>query len=277
MQRSHTLFLTLLLVGARLTGAPAAQSPHVVVVELFTAQGCSSCPPADRLLTALGQDPSITVVPLAFHVDSWNTLGWMDPFSKPEWTRRQEFYARMLRARAVYTPQAVIDGRAELLGSDEPALRAAVAQAAAEPAASVTIILAPNDREVAVEAQVEVPEALRDRKLDVMVAIYETGLVTPVKRGENGGKTLRDDYVVRILKRALRFDGRNAGPARAAITLPIAKDWKRENLGVAAFVQDSRALSIHGAAASALVTHQAETRADASLGTMTPASRSGRD
>lgn len=232
-------------------GAAETQSTaHAVVVELFTAQGCSSCPPADRLLSALGGDRAANVVPLAFHVDSWNTLGWIDPFSKPEWTRRQEFYARLLRARGVYTPQAVIDGSAELVGNDEAAMRAAIVRAAALPASRVTLSLRPSADTVAVVATVEVPAELRQRKLQLMVAVYEVGLETPVKRGENGGRTLRDDYVVRSLKRAARLEGQPS--ATVEVSLPVAKEWKSQNLGVAAFVQDARALTIHGAAAASL-------------------------
>jgi hypothetical protein len=238
------------LASAAARGAAAQPAARPVVVELFTAQGCSSCPPADRLLSALGKDASLQVVPLAFHVDYWNSLGWMDPFSKPDWTRRQEFYVRLLRARAVYTPQAVIDGAAELVGNDEAAMRAAIVRAAALPAASVALTLRPSADAVGVSAKVDVPAELRDRKLSLMVAVFELGLETPVQRGENGGRTLRDDYVVRSLKRAARLDGQPS--ATVELSLPFDRDWKRENLGVAAFVQDARSLTIHGAAASPL-------------------------
>jgi hypothetical protein len=252
MARPRLAAAAALLVGAWVQTVAAETPPtvHAVVVELFTAQGCSSCPPADRLLAALGRDPAAHVVPLAFHVDSWNTLGWIDPFSKPEWTRRQEFYARLLRARGVYTPQAVIDGGAELVGNDEAAMRAAIARAAALPASRVALLLRPSADTVAVQATVEVPAELRQRKLQLMVAVYEVGLETPVQRGENGGRTLRDDYVVRSLRRAARLEGRPS--ATVEVSLPVAREWNRENLGVAAFVQDARALTIHGAAAASL-------------------------
>lgn len=240
------LATAVLATAARLSAADATQP---VVVELFTAQGCSSCPPADRLLTALGKEGA--VVPLSFHVDYWNNLGWIDPFSKPEWTRRQDFYVRLLHAGTIYTPQAVVNGAEELVGNQEAELRAAIARAAALPAASVTLRLVPAADNVGVDATVEVPETLRDRKLDLMVAVYETGLETPVKRGENGGKTLRDDYVVRSLKKAGRLEG-TAGPQRLSATLALGRDWRRTQLGVAAFVQDARAQSIHGAASAPL-------------------------
>jgi hypothetical protein len=141
----------------------------------------------------------------------------------------------------------VIDGATELVGNQENEMRAAIASAAALPAAQVALRLSPAAETVVVDATVEVPESLRERKLDLMVALYETGLETPVKRGENGGKTLRDDYVVRLLKKAGRIEG-TAGPQRLSATLSLGKDWRRANLGIAAFVQDVRAQSIHGAA-----------------------------
>jgi hypothetical protein len=235
---------------AREPGAVEASAPpsHAVVVELFTAQGCSSCPPADQLLTELGEQSGAAVVLLAFHVDFWNHSGWTDPFSSEEWTRRQVAYARKLGLQQVYTPQAVVDGGVELIGSRAAELRAAVSRAAALPAATIALDLAPSASKVRVEADVALPEALRDRSWDVMIAVYETGLVTPVARGENGGRTLRNDYVVRGLRRA----GRVEKASRQTATLPLEKGWNRDRLGVAAFLQDPSSLEIRGATARPL-------------------------
>ncbi len=238
-----------LLLAVSLAG-PAAGEGRQVVVELFTAQGCSSCPPADRLLAQLGEEAG--VVPLAFHVDYWNHIGWTDPFSSAEWSRRQEAYVRELGARGSYTPQAVIDGGAELVGSDEPAVRVAIAAAPGRPAAAISLHVTPGAGVVAVEAEVEVPAELREHRFDLMLALYETGLVTPVSAGENEGHTLRNDYVVRLLRRAGRVAATEPGPVRLEATLPLERGWNRSALGVAAFLQDPRSLSIHGAAAEPL-------------------------
>jgi len=151
----------------------AAQQPtlsdqpgvHTVVVELFTSQGCSSCPPADRLLSELGAESRDRVVPLAFHVDFWNHAGWTDPFSKREWTDRQVGYSRALGVRNVYTPQAVVDGSAELVGSDANGMRAAIAAAAAKPAAAIALRLQPaaaepGRRPVAAQGHASDPEGV---------------------------------------------------------------------------------------------------------------------
>lgn len=252
--------LTLLLVAVALTGmseqsaapmarAETADAPavHTVLVELFTSQGCSSCPPADRLLTKLGQERDGRVVPLSFHVDFWNHLGWSDPFSRADWTQRQVAYAKTFRLSNVYTPEAVVDGRMEMVGSDENRLGAAIKAAAALPSAEISLGLEPTDSKVLVTADIDVPEALRGRKLDLMVAVFETTLVTNVGRGENSGRVLRNDYVVRSLERAARIVAAAPDRVRKTAALALAREWKRSELGVAAFLQDPKSLEILGA------------------------------
>ncbi len=187
-------------------------------------------------------------MPLAYHVDFWNHAGWTDPFSSARWTERQVSYARRLGLKDVYTPQAVVDGGTDVVGSLAPELRAAIAKAAGEPAAAVELRLEATPSEVRVEADVEVPAALAGRKWDLMLAVYETGLRTPVRAGENGGRTLDNDYVVRSLRRV----GRVKATSKQKATLPLEKDWDRGRLGVAAFVQDPATLEIRGASARPL-------------------------
>jgi hypothetical protein len=199
------------------------------------------------------------VIPLAFHVDYWNRGGWTDPFSSHRWSERQGAYARKFHLEGPYTPQAVIDGSLEMVGSREDKVRAAIASDATKPSAAVAVRLAPEAARVRVEVDVDRPEALRRKKLDLMVAIYETGLSTAVERGENGGRTLRDDVVVRALTRAARI---SAGPGQARATAEIALDkgWNRGGLGVAAFLQDPWSLEICGATAMALPAGGGESR-----------------
>jgi hypothetical protein len=244
----------LVLLAGALAAVPdgaGSESPapvHPVVVELFTAQGCSSCPPADRLLTELGGSGGGEIIPLAFHVDYWNHDGWTDPFSSADWTRRQVSYAKKLGLQQIYTPQAVVDGSVELIGSRGPELRSAVAAAAAKPAATIALKLEPSESKVLVKADAELPEDLKSGSWVLMFAVYETGLVTPVKSGENGGKTLQNDYVVRSLKSGDRVKATSSQTA----TLSLDKGWSRERLGVAVFLQDPSTLEIRGANARAL-------------------------
>jgi hypothetical protein len=230
---------------------PAAEG-RPVVVELFTSQGCSSCPPADRLLSRLMTEMPGRVIPLAFHVDYWNRGGWTDPFSSHRWSERQGAYARKFHLEAPYTPQAVIDGAVEMVGSREDRVRAAIASDAAKPSAAVTMHLAPEAARVRVDVDVDRPDALRQKKLDLMIAIYETGLSTAVERGENGGRTLHDDVVVRALTRATRISAGGPAQARGTAEMALEKGWNRGGLGVAAFLQDPWSLEIFGAAAMAL-------------------------
>ena len=252
MNRSSLVVLAAILGVAASASLPGRQSSppasasashaHAVVVELFTSQGCSSCPPADRLLSELGGAGAGSVIPLSFHVDIWNHAGWTDPFSNRTWTERQAAYARTFGLTSLYTPQAVVDGAAELVGSDANGLRAAIAAAEAKPSAAVALRLQPEASKVLLYADVDLPESLQARSWELVLAVYETGLDTPVGRGENGGRTLHNDYVVRSLSSAGRVDK----TARLKTSLRLEKGWDRAHLGVAAFLQDPRTLEIRG-------------------------------
>ena len=123
--RLSLLALALIAIAPR-SGAgepgPSISGDRVAVVELFTSQGCSSCPPADRLLSKLARDPRYQgkVIPLSFHVDYWNSIGWTDPFSSNRWSERQRVYAgRVFHSNRIYTPQVVVNGRSECVGNSE--------------------------------------------------------------------------------------------------------------------------------------------------------------
>jgi len=247
--RRHAGIIALALVLA--LGSFAASARAGVLLELFTAQGCSSCPPADRLLTAMGRDPDIgkQVVPIAFHVDYWDTAAWRDRFSSHEWTERQHDYAKQIAGTQVYTPQLVIDGTAVCVGSDVACIKKAVEAAKAQPHGTVDLSLGAlrGDRiEVSVTAQLPT-EA---HKADVFLAVYESGLDTEVSGGENAHKTLHDDYVVHHLERAFTVSG---GPARSkSVEVKLGPDWRREQVGIVAFVQDPKTHAVLGSAAAPL-------------------------
>jgi hypothetical protein len=245
-----------LLVAAVAAGGATAAGPEgggpAVVLELFTSQGCSSCPPADRLLSRLGRDERLRgrVVTLAFHVDYFNSLGWADRFSSPDWTARQDAYARALGRDGVYTPQLVVNGRVELNGSDEAGVvREVNAAWAAAPPGRVTLEVAKDgERRLAVDVAAETPEAVDADKLDVVVFVYENGVTTPVKRGENSGRTLEEDFVVRRLTRAFSFEPAVGARQQKRVTVELDRSWAPENVGVAAVLQDPKTMRIYGAA-----------------------------
>ena len=208
----HLLFPVVLAAAAE-NPAPPPRGP--IVLELFTSQGCSSCPHADEVVSRLGLDEGTRrlVIPLAFHVDYWNQIGWTDPFSSHAWTLRQAAYCRELKVNdGPYTPQLVVDGQAELNGAQDARVRAQIESALRQPSlATVNLEERPPDAgkpglRVAVSAQI--PETLDARKLELRVAVYENGLVTAVSQGENGGRSLKNDFVVRRLESAASFDPR---------------------------------------------------------------------
>ena len=228
----------------------------LVLVELFTSQGCSSCPPADELLSRLAEDPELAgrVVPLAFHVDYWNRLGWRDPFSDARWSERQRRYARALGADSVYTPMLVVGGRRHLVGSKKREVRAAVREALAAPArAALTLSLGEVlDGRFPATLEARLPEASRPRRVEAWVALWQDGLVTPVGRGENADRTLRNDRVVRRLVRAAAWGADDGPTPRARAILELDPAWSREELGVAAFLVDPSTSEVLGAASDRL-------------------------
>ena len=165
-----------------------------ILVELFTSQGCSSCPPADRVLAQLDQQPlpGIEFVVLSEHVDYWNRLGWNDPYSSAALTARQQRYGQRFSLDGVYTPQAVAHGQTELVGSDSAKLLAAARQAAAKPQISLTI----TDFERANgRIQGRVAGAIPP-KATLFAALASDPAPTAVPRGENSGRQLAHVAVV---------------------------------------------------------------------------------
>jgi hypothetical protein len=172
-----------------------------VLAELFTSEGCSSCPPADALLMKLDQAQPVAgvqIIVLSEHVDYWNSLGWKDPFSSAQFTQRQGNYARVLTAET-YTPQLVIDGRAEFSGGDEKKIAAAIAKEAARPKLPVRIVTAKREGN---EAAISITVGASPKKSDVWVAIADERDQSSVARGENSGRTLSHVAVVRSLTKA---------------------------------------------------------------------------
>jgi hypothetical protein len=175
--------------------AVRAQTPaRLVVLELFTSQGCSSCPPADTLLHRLATS-DVTLLPLAFHVTYWNYLGWRDPYSLEAATERQKAYARLTGAASVYTPQLIVDGRRDVIGSDQRAVMEAIRGAAADMPPPPPLRIADAAGEVVVEigAAPAMPPGL------VLLIGYDSEHRTPIGRGENAGRSLLEANIVRSI------------------------------------------------------------------------------
>ena len=219
-----------LLALAALGPALAVAEPRPqVLVELFTSEGCSSCPPADAALAALARDPSFKqaeVIPIELHVDYWNDLGWADPFSAPEFTARQEAYARALGGDGLYTPQMIVDGWVSGVASSS-GLRKGVEKAAGRSKGRLEVLVA--SARPGLDVVVRPPSGLSGR---LRVVLSEDRLSSKVERGENRGLTLAHAPVARLLI----DDGPVSGEHH--LRLGLSAGWKREQLRVVAFVQE---------------------------------------
>lgn len=244
----------LVLLVLSLTTETGAEERSPVLLELFTSEGCSSCPPADAALERLVRSQAVfgaEIIPLALHVDYWNRLGWADPFSSADFSRRQEEYSQAFGGDRVYTPQMVVDGSKEFVGDESGGIKW-VAAASKQPKTRMEMELSPRcDRSPGVSLSVApVSIASSGDVPELFVALTESGLVSNVARGENAGRVLRHTAVVRQL-RSLGEINKTASSSRTA-KLSVEKDWKKGAIQVVAFVQEKRSRRILGAVARPL-------------------------
>lgn len=229
--------------AAESNAAPAA-TRRAVVVELFTSEGCSSCPPADALLARLDKTQPVEgaeIIPLALHVDYWNQLGWADPFSSHQFSERQGEYAAAFGQDGVYTPQMVVDGVKEFNGSNSSLAQEAIGKAARAPKGEVLLARTPSTSEgfVRISAQIKnFPKPTDGETVNVFLALTESALASDVARGENSGRKLTHVGVVRSLK-ALGGLPEAPGTSFGAETdVPVEQGWRRENLRAVVFAQE---------------------------------------
>jgi hypothetical protein len=239
------------------SAAVHAAGRTAVVVELFTSEGCSDCPPADAVLAKLIAEQPVAgaaIIGLGEHVDYWDQLGWKDRFSSAALTNRQQVYGTQFNLDSVYTPQMVVDGRAQFVGSDGGAARKAIERAAAAAHATVTITIdSASERAVAATVAVaDLPKPGRGDRVEIHVAVTEDHVSSEVKRGENRGRTLTHAAVVRSMTTVgqAAADGR----ASAHAEIPLGADWRRDQLTIVAFVQEQRGRAILASAAVPLQT-----------------------
>ena len=231
---------------------PQANAPaSAVLVELFTSEGCSSCPPADKLLADLDQNQQVQgaqVIALSEHVDYWNRLGWRDPFSSADFSKRQAAYAQALGIDDFYTPQMIVDGRSEFVGSKRAAALEAITRAARSPKATISLAIkssATNSLTLTVQID-NLPDITRGDKAEVMLAIAENGLLSKVSRGENSGRELSHSAVTRKLTRIGTVDGK---AYRGESNVQLDSAWNRQTTSVVIFVQERTSRRVLGASA----------------------------
>jgi len=237
--------LALTLIGLFCGVAVAADAPRKpVLVELFTSEGCSSCPPAEGMITAYTKSQpfeGVEIIPLAWHVDYFNDP-WVDPYSSKQYTARQREYVDRFGLQSCYTPQVVVDGSAEFIGGEKPSFAEAMANAAKTPKGVIDLgIEKSNDvKSISVKLAIsKLPPISAQDSAEVVLVVAENGLINPVKRGENSGIKLRHAAVVRWSRKLGQVDPKSllfGGDS----TIAIDPQWKRDQLTVVAFVQEVR-------------------------------------
>ena len=233
---------------------PGPPPPTVVIAELFTSEGCSSCPPADTLMRQLADAQPFEgaqLVAIEEHVDYWDRLGWHDPFSSAQFTSRQtEYGARVFRSNAIYTPQLVVDGERECVGSDRGAIGAIVADSIRRPRAAVRVQPVANASHLSVTVNIDVPAAVERRGVaEVFVIVAERGLVSAVRHGENGGRTLVHGAVARLLAPLGDVSNRDRAFA-GTVDVAVARNWNIGNLQIIGVIQERDSRRILGAGAA---------------------------
>lgn len=233
----------------QISGAdPVLGSREPVLVELFTSEGCSSCPPADKQLTFLERQQPVTkadVITLAFHVDYWDRLGWKDRFSSSLFTQRQEEYAQSFKLESTYTPQMIVDGRAEFVGSDSKRASSEILKATEGAKAKIEIDVESSHVKVKIDGVPNHGDSV------VYAAIAEDGITSRVERGENSGMTLEHVSVVHELK-VLASLASGAAKYEGTFDVTANPDWKPENLKVVVFVQENEGRKIIGVGRASL-------------------------
>jgi hypothetical protein len=216
--------LSILAGAAALAAGPVPSLADPVLVELFTSQGCSSCPPADRFLGELAQRED--VIALAYHVDYWDYIGWQDKFARPENTARQKDYRDALGLHTIYTPQMVVDGRYDVVGSQRAAVESSIESAAGQQ--KLPIAIAKNGGKLRVTAPaMEIDQA---QPASLWLVTYSRRNETEVSKGENAGSILVEYNIVRELRRLADWNGN-------AIDLELDVSTADKNMGCAVILQ----------------------------------------
>lgn len=229
------------------SAAPANEAknpvqPSPVLVELFTSEGCNSCPPADRALMFLEKEQPVTgaqIVALELHVDYWDNSVWKDPFSSALFGQRQSLYARQFRTDQVYTPQMVVDGDVAFIGTDMHRASVVIMEAAKSGKANVSLALENEKLKIKID---NIPKA---EESTVFLAIAEDNLSNNIRGGENSGKKLFHTAVVREL-RSVGVVNEKSKSFEASTDLQLQKTWKKDDLKIVVFVQENEDRKVLG-------------------------------
>ncbi|MEO6177582.1 MAG: DUF1223 domain-containing protein [Flavobacterium circumlabens] len=243
--KTSSLFASLLLLigmsSCAQNNRDIKTTKGIAVLELFTSEGCSSCPPADELLGKIqNENKDGQVYVLSYHVDYWDRQGWKDIFSNPDYTKRQYDYAKWLGKEPIYTPQVIVNGKKDYIGSDETAVRNAIKNALSKPAAAELALEAtPVNNKLNVKYNVN---GISKNSL-LLLALVQKSAKSNVKRGENANRILSQYQIVKQLQSiALK----NNGSGTSTIAAP--KDFSARDFEVIGFVQDVNSGAILGAA-----------------------------
>lgn len=225
-----------------------------VVVELFTAEGCSSCPPAEAIARKMEQQviPGADLIVLEEHVTYWNHGGWIDPFSSSEWTERQSAYVSKLARDTLYTPEMVVDGEMQFTGSNGRVAQAAIEKALLSPETDVTITDTKVDPKGVDDFKVSIGKlegSSAGDSAEVWIALTEDGLHSAVSAGENAGHTLYHAAVLRYLHKIGVAESKgDADSFTGHARVKVKSKWKPQNINIIALVQEKKSLRIIGAA-----------------------------
>src|SRR5258708_11973593 len=242
--------LPLLALGTFLLVTPKANPPREavaqaaeaqfdrtpVVVELFTSEGCSTCPPADALLSKLEKDQPIggaEIIGLEEHVDYWNHDGWVDSYSSPDWTLRQQEYVARFKGKSPFTPQMIVDGQRQFLGNSEHDAQDAIREAAHRAKTQISITPETPSKSDAGRFEVRVRNVagIADQEpADVWIAVTEDGLETAVKAGENAGRNLQHAAILRSLHKIGAVPAKGSFPLVLNQHIKFTSNWKPDNL-----------------------------------------------
>ncbi len=213
-----------------------------VLVELFTSEGCFSCPPAERVLAQLQKEqpnPNAEIITLALHVDYWDNIGWKDEYSSALYSQRQNVYGQAFKLGQVYTPQMVVNGEKQFVGSNLSEANKAITETAKDKKANVELSNADNN------LKIKISDLPKHENASVFLAIAEDNLSTSVKGGENAGRKLDHASVVRELK-SVGMIMAEQNSFDNSLVVQLQPNWKKENLKFVVFVQENGSRKVLG-------------------------------